>query len=113
MTIIYCKKCGTDLKGHEICPNCGTPQIGPDNPRYGSAVVGKKVDKIAYALLAILLGSLGVHRFYAGKIMSGIFYLLFCWTGIPGILGLIEGIIAITRHSDGNGDIPVTNDYFV
>ena len=49
--------------------------------------------KVAAGVLAILLGSLGIHKFYLGKIGMGVLYLLFCWTGIPAIVGLIEGII--------------------
>lgn len=49
--------------------------------------------KVAAGVLAILLGSLGIHKFYLGKIGMGILYLLFCWTGIPSVIGLIEGII--------------------
>lgn len=44
------------------------------------------------ALLAIFLGGLGLHRFYLGNILIGILYLLFCWTGVPAVLGFIEGI---------------------
>ena len=49
--------------------------------------------KIAAGIFGILLGGLGVHKFYMGRIGLGILYLLFCCTGIPGIIGLIEGII--------------------
>ncbi len=49
--------------------------------------------KIAAGVLAILLGGLGVHKFYLGRIGTGILYLIFCWTSIPSIIGLIEGII--------------------
>jgi TM2 domain-containing membrane protein YozV len=42
------------------------------------------------ALLAAFLGGFGVHRFYLGKIVSGVLYLLFCWTGIPGLIALVE-----------------------
>ena len=44
------------------------------------------------ALLALLTGAVGGHKFYLGKIGQGIFYLLFCWTFIPAIIGIIEGI---------------------
>ena len=57
--------------------------------------------KIAAGVLAILLGSIGVHKFYMGKVGMGILYLLFCWTWIPTIIGFIEGIIYLTS-SDHN-----------
>ncbi|MBQ3854771.1 MAG: zinc-ribbon domain and TM2 domain-containing protein [Anaerovibrio sp.] len=63
------------------------------------------VNKIAYGILAILLGGLGVHKFFAGKIGWGIAYLLLCWTGIPAILALVEGIIGLTTTSDERGNI--------
>ena len=66
---------------------------------------GKKpVHKVVYALLAIFLGWLGIHKFYAGKPVQGVLYILFCWTYIPGIIGFIEGIAALLKNS-GPDDI--------
>jgi TM2 domain-containing membrane protein YozV len=48
--------------------------------------------KSTAAALAILLGGLGMHKFYLGKAGQGVFYVLFCWTFIPAIFGLIEGL---------------------
>lgn len=56
--------------------------------------------KVAAGVLAILLGSLGIHKFYLGKIGMGVLYLLFCWTGIPAIVGLIEGIIYLCSNDE-------------
>ena len=56
-------------------------------------------------ILAILLGGVGVHKFYVGKWGMGILYLLFCWSGIPAIIGLIEGIMAALKPADANGNI--------
>lgn len=72
-----------------------------------AGVTGKVVNKIAYILLALFLGGVGGHKFYAGKIGAGILYLVFCWTFIPAIIALIEMIIAITKPSDANGNIVV------
>ena len=44
------------------------------------------------ALLAFFLGGFGAHRFYTGRPISGIFYLLFCWTYIPSLLAFVECI---------------------
>jgi TM2 domain-containing membrane protein YozV len=49
--------------------------------------------KVTAGVLAILLGGIGVHKFYMGKIGMGILFLVFCWTGIPSLIGLIEGIL--------------------
>lgn len=51
-------------------------------------------NKTVYILLAVFLGGLGIHKFYAGK-MSGVFYLLFCWTYIPSIVGFFDALVAI------------------
>ena len=50
-------------------------------------------NRVLAAALAIFLGGLGLHHFYLGKPLWGVIYLLTCWTGIPAIIGLIEGII--------------------
>ena len=57
-------------------------------------------NKYVAGILAILLGDLGIHKFYLGKIGWGIVYLLFCWTGIPAIVGLIEGIIYLCADDE-------------
>lgn len=72
-------------------------------PRYGRDKIC--VNKYIYVLLAIFLGSIGAHKFYAGKTWMGIIYLLFAATGISGVLGLIEGIMALTKPADYEGNI--------
>ena len=56
--------------------------------------------KTAAGLLAIFLGGLGVHKFYLGKTGMGILYLVFCWTYIPEIVGIIEGIIYLCSSDE-------------
>jgi len=58
-----------------------------------SSDLSTKKSKIAAALLAIFLGDFGIHKFYLGRPIQGIIYLLFFWTGIPAIIGFFEGII--------------------
>lgn len=52
--------------------------------------------KTTSGVLGILLGGFGAHKFYLGKHGKGVLYLLTSWTGIPGIIGLIEGIQYLT-----------------
>ena len=80
MDLIPCPVCGHLCSMDALtCPKCGKPLA--------------KKNKIIAAILALLFGGLGLHKFYLGKILWGIIYLLFCWTGIPTIVGLVEGII--------------------
>lgn len=56
--------------------------------------------KIVAALLAFFLGGIGIHKFYCGKILAGIVYILFCWTGIPSIIAFVEFILYLVCPSD-------------
>lgn len=74
---------------------------------YSNNVNLHAVNKIAYLVLALLLGGIGIHKFYAGYSGAGVMYLLFCWTGIPLILSLIDFIIGCCKPADINGTILV------
>ena len=65
------------------------------------------VKKGAYIGLCLFLGGIGAHKFYAGKWIMGILYLLFCWTYVPTIIALIDFLIAAFQRSDESGQIVV------
>ena len=56
--------------------------------------------RVTAAILAFFLGGLGIHKFYCGQTGWGILYLLFCWTFVPAIVALIEGIIYLTMTDE-------------
>ncbi|OFX22939.1 MAG: hypothetical protein A2V77_21140 [Anaeromyxobacter sp. RBG_16_69_14] len=86
----YCHACAAVLDARaELCPKCGVRQSEP-------APVGGR-NKTSAGIFALLLGGLGVHKFYLGKPVQGILYLLFCWTFIPSVIALIEGIVYLTK----------------
>lgn len=61
-------------------------------------------DWIITILFAVFLGSLGVHRFYVGKIGTGILQLI--TLGGCGVWTLIDIImIATGNFKDGNGNV--------
>jgi TM2 domain-containing membrane protein YozV len=47
-------------------------------------------DEIVGILLALFLGSFGIHHFYLRRTGLGILYCCFFWSGIPGLLGFLE-----------------------
>ena len=57
-------------------------------------------DRIVAGILGIILGTFGIHKFYLGKIGNGMMYLIFFWTGIPAIIGLIEGIMYLAESDE-------------
>jgi TM2 domain-containing membrane protein YozV len=89
---IYCSSCGKIIKKEaEICPYCGIRQKEQNNSLKDKTVAG---------ILAILLGGFGIHKFYLNEIPTGILYLVFCWTLVPGFMAFIEGIIYFTESDE-------------
>jgi TM2 domain-containing membrane protein YozV len=82
----YCSGCGVAIhKEAQACPKCGFPQrdiATKERKSRGLAVV-----------LALLLGGIGIHKFYLGRIGWGVVYLLFCWTFVPSVIALIEALV--------------------
>lgn len=106
-----CKFCGEKLAVQQAAQQVQQPQtVYVQQPQ--PQVVTQQVymtginpswpvkSKIAAGLLGIFLGGIGVHKFYMGKIGMGILYLLFCWTGIPAIVGFIEGVIYLCSNDE-------------
>ncbi len=82
----FCGECGAVIKVKaEICPNCGVRQRPPP-------VAASPRNRVVAALLAFFIGAIGMHRFYLGRSVSGVLYLVFFWTFIPAILAFFETI---------------------
>jgi len=50
--------------------------------------------------LALVLGGIGAHRFYLERPGKAFLYFLFCWTGIPSIIGIFEAVKYIRMDED-------------
>lgn len=64
-------------------------------------------DFVVMILLCLFLGGLGVHRFYAGKIGTGVLMLL--TLGGLGIWSLIDLIIVITGNFKDKEGLKIKN----
>ena len=102
---MFCKFCGAEIDDDcVVCPACGkqvadlkTSSVNSDGS-LGATIEGK--NKLVAGLLGILVGSIGAHHIYLGNTTAFILSLLFCWTGIPGIIGLIQGIIILCESDE-------------
>jgi len=108
-----CKYCGEPIAVQQPQPQYQQqqqqyqqPQYQQQQPQYQQPMYAQpsipvsSKSKTTAGILAILLGGLGVHKFYLGKIGMVILYIVFCWTYIPAIIGVIEGIIYLTSSEE-------------
>ena len=67
--------------------------------------------KIAAGICGILIGGFGVHRFILGDATGGIIriVLTFVTCGVAAIIGLIEGIIYLTKSDEDFVNEYITN----
>jgi len=98
---MFCSSCGAVIKKEaEICPKCGVRQKEPevvDSSRW-----------LTLLLLSIFLGSLGVDRFYVGKIGTGILKLV--TGGGCGVWWIIDIIFILNGNfTDVDGN-PITQN---
>lgn len=60
----------------------------------------KEKHKSEAGLLAILFGGLGMHKFYLGKYGQGLLCVAFCWTLIPAVIGVMQGVHYLTESQE-------------
>ena len=91
-----------------IVDEMNIPPVTPDESAPVDAKAGIKAkapigakSRTTAAMLAIFLGWIGVHKFYLGKKLYGILYILALFIrGVSVILGIIDGIILLTTTDE-------------
>lgn len=122
----FCGNCAARVNSpaQVMCTSCGaavggTPAYSPPPPPYGVSTKSKTTAGI----LAILLGSIGIHKFYLGRtnqgiIMAVVFGFCFCSSFVfilpflgciaLSVIGLVEGIIML-----GKSDAQFQQEYVI
>lgn len=92
---MFCRNCGKELSDQaSFCPHCGHPQRRPRMaPGFRNDKTVSRRSRLAALLLCFFLGVFGVHRFYVGKIGTGV-AMIFTAGGL-GIWVLIDFIMII------------------
>lgn len=97
----YCQHCGSLIDAEcVVCPKCGK-QVAELRTDRANIVInnnthsGKEKNKWIAFLLCLFLGGLGLHRFYEGKIATGIIWLL--TLGLFGVGALVDLIIILCK----------------
>ena len=95
---------------------------GAASAQTGLASGEHRVNKVIYFLLAFLFGAFGVHKFYAGHILSGILFLAlfvvgFFLTFVFGLglliivplelVALVQGILGLCKKEGPDGKVEV------
>ncbi len=111
----YCTKCGAvNDEAAQYCANCQAalspaggyqPMQSVNQGAQGSMVDWKSMGadkKIVAGICGILVGGFGVHKFILGYTNEGIIQIVitFLTCGIGSIVGLVEGIIYLTKSDE-------------
>jgi TM2 domain-containing membrane protein YozV len=119
---VVCVHCGVPPRAErKFCGNCAEPteanQVVCVKCGASMGQVGK--DKVAAGILALLLGTFGIHKFYLGYNTEGVLMLLISIVGgiilcavptvVMALIALAEGIIYLTKSEDEFQTIYVAN----
>lgn len=84
MALIKCPDCGKEISdGAPDCPNCGKRLLK---------------SRLVAAILCFCFGVFGVHKFYEGKIMWGLIYLI--TGGLFGVGVIYDFVMLVLKKSD-------------
>ncbi|MDD7275938.1 MAG: TM2 domain-containing protein [Treponema sp.] len=115
---MFCKNCGKEIdEDARFCPECGTAQRRGETVTMESGNLGPSQNtnvspksRTTVALIALFFGSLGIHRFYVGKVGTGILQILLtCCFGLGCVWALIDLIIILCGNFTDKAGLRITS----
>jgi len=99
----YCEYCGEIIhKDAVVCPKCGRA-LGPLKEKLEGKEGASEKSRLVAILLCWFLGVFGIHRFYVGRIGTGILWLFtFGLAGIGSLVDLILIAAGTFKDKEGN-----------
>ena len=98
---MFCSNCGRQVADNSMfCSGCGAP-----TPLNRGCAPYVQRDKWIAFVLCLFLGCIGAHRFYVGKIGSGILWLF--TAGFCGIGALVDLILILCDSFRDDHDMPL------
>ena len=92
---MYCSNCGKKVSDQAVnCPDCGHP-LKHLRPGYEDGKEISPKSRLVAILLAVFIGSLGIHRFYVGKVGTGI-AMIFTFGGLDANWLYARGLPTVT-----------------
>ena len=111
-----CPYCGSQYEG-TTCPNCNaSAPAQPQQPVQQPYVVNNYINtappvspksRLVATLLCLFLGGIGIHRFYAGKVGTGVLYIF--TAGLCGIGALVDLIMILCGSFTDSMGYPIKN----
>ncbi|MHA1521778.1 MAG: NINE protein [Promethearchaeota archaeon] len=108
----FCQYCGNKLEYTLKKPKKASEQQHSGSPhpaQYNPPYEGLPKYRVVAALLAVVFGTFSAHKFYLNKNKSGFLRLLFFWTGVPTLWGILDALLYLT-DSDENFKIRINPD---
>jgi TM2 domain-containing membrane protein YozV len=101
---MYCQHCGKEAAtGAIVCVGCGRKLDATSTQQWVGNVSPKS--RLVATLLAWFLGFLGIHRFYLGKIGTGLL-MLFTLGGL-GVWAFVDFIVIVVGSMRDRDGLPV------
>ncbi len=103
-----CPSCGAAVQQSSMQQPQGQQQQFQQQPQIQQPQ-GVPKSRVAYVLLAVFLGTLGIHNFYAGYTSKGIIQLLItvCTCGYAGIVSWIWAIVEACTVTADAKNVPM------